>query len=293
MTDSMTNPATSRRFHFISGLPRSGSTLLAAILRQNPRFHAGMTSPVGIMVGNMLGHFSAGSEFAPVITQTQRRNLLRGIFSSYYLEQADKEVIFDTNRAWCASMPLLADLFPESKVIACVRNVAWIIDSLERRYRANPYENTRLFNDWAERATVESRADTLLQRNRLVGFAYAALKDACYGEYADRLLLVDYELLTQAPARVLELVYQFIGETPFEHDFDHVEFDAPDFDAELGVSDLHRVKPKVEFTSRRTVLPPDLFKRCASLDFWRRLESSPAHVITAKAVPANAAEAID
>jgi sulfotransferase len=33
--------------HFISGLPRSGSTLLSAILRQNPRFHAGMTGPVG------------------------------------------------------------------------------------------------------------------------------------------------------------------------------------------------------------------------------------------------------
>ena len=32
------------RFHFISGLPRSGSTLLAAILRQNPRFSAGMSS---------------------------------------------------------------------------------------------------------------------------------------------------------------------------------------------------------------------------------------------------------
>jgi len=29
------------RYHFISGLPRSGSTLLAAILRQNLRFHAG------------------------------------------------------------------------------------------------------------------------------------------------------------------------------------------------------------------------------------------------------------
>jgi len=34
------------RLHFISGLPRSGSTLLSAILRQNPRFYAGMTSPV-------------------------------------------------------------------------------------------------------------------------------------------------------------------------------------------------------------------------------------------------------
>ena len=27
------------KLHFIAGLPRSGSTLLAGILRQNPRFH--------------------------------------------------------------------------------------------------------------------------------------------------------------------------------------------------------------------------------------------------------------
>ena len=40
--------------HFISGLPRSGSTLLAALLRQNPRFSAGMTSPVGSLFNAML-----------------------------------------------------------------------------------------------------------------------------------------------------------------------------------------------------------------------------------------------
>ena len=38
--------------HFISGLPRSGSTLLAALLRQNPRFEAGMSGPLaGLFVG--------------------------------------------------------------------------------------------------------------------------------------------------------------------------------------------------------------------------------------------------
>jgi sulfotransferase len=31
-----------QKMHFISGLPRSGSTLLAGILRQNPQFHAAM-----------------------------------------------------------------------------------------------------------------------------------------------------------------------------------------------------------------------------------------------------------
>ena len=44
---TMTEPTpTSPKLHFISGLPRSGSTLLAGILRQNPRFHAAMTGPV-------------------------------------------------------------------------------------------------------------------------------------------------------------------------------------------------------------------------------------------------------
>jgi sulfotransferase len=33
--------------HFIWGLPRSGSTLLAGLLRRKLRLHAGMTSPAG------------------------------------------------------------------------------------------------------------------------------------------------------------------------------------------------------------------------------------------------------
>jgi sulfotransferase len=40
--------------HFISGLPRSGSTLLAALLLQNPTLHAGITSGVGSLVGTIL-----------------------------------------------------------------------------------------------------------------------------------------------------------------------------------------------------------------------------------------------
>jgi hypothetical protein len=34
----------------ISGLPRSGSTLLAAILRQNPCFHASVSTPLADLV---------------------------------------------------------------------------------------------------------------------------------------------------------------------------------------------------------------------------------------------------
>lgn len=272
-----------RGFHFISGLPRSGSTLLAALLLQNPRFHAGMTSPVGSLFAGMLNQFSAGSEFAPVVDQPMRRRLLRGLFDSYYSEHAQRRVIFDTNRQWCARLPALLDLFPQAKIIACVRNVAWVMDSLERLYRANPYENTKLFADDNERSSVYSRVETLAQRNRLVGYAWSALKEAYFSAQAGSLLVVEYEMLAQAPEQVLRLIYQFLGESWFEHDFQQVRYDAPSFDEALGISGLHRVRPRVAIEPRRTVLPPDLFEKYDQMSFWRDGQGSGAHVIRAKA----------
>lgn len=269
----------SQTFHFISGLPRSGSTLLAAILRQNPRFHAGMSSPVGGLMLGMLNQFSSGTELAPLVNHDQRRRLLQGLFNAYYQDQQDKSVVFDTNRLWCARLPAVLDMFPQAKVIACVRNVSWIMDSIERLYRANPYENTRLFNTDSERNTVSSRVETLAQGDRLVGFAWSALKEAYYGEQADSLLLVDYEHLSRTPEKVLPLVYKFIGEEPFAHDYERVEYDHPEFDANLGLSGLHRIRPKVAPNLRNTILPPDLFERYEKLSFWNDPRASRAHVI--------------
>ena len=275
----MPTSATPRQYHFISGLPRSGSTLLAAILRQNPRFHAGMTSPLGSFFNAVLAQVSAGSEFAAMVDQDQRRALLKGLFSSYYQGQSDKQVIFDTNRQWCAKLPMLLDLFPQAKVIACVRNVAWIMDSIERLYRSNPYENTRLFAHPSGRSTVYNRLEGLAQHDQLVGFAWSALREAFYGEQARSLLVLDYDLLAQAPQKVVPLIYQFIGAEPFEHDFEHLDFDAPDFDLPLGTPGLHKVRPKVQFVPRRPVIPPDLFEKFSKLSFWLDPAGSDANII--------------
>ncbi|MRW86298.1 sulfotransferase [Pseudoduganella sp. FT26W] len=271
--------ASARTFHFISGLPRSGSTLLSAILRQNPRFHAGISSPVAGLAHGVLAQVSAGAESAPLVDAQQRKALLRGLFDSYY-STLPGEVIFDTNRQWCARLPLLLDLFPDAKVIACVRNVAWVMDSIERLYRANPYEHTRLFNALGGRSSVYTRLEGLTQHDQMVGAAWAALREAFYGDHAASLLLVDYNLLARAPQQVIPLVYDFIGEPAFAHDFDHIEYDAVDFDLQLGVPGLHRVRSKVEFQARRTILPPDLFDKYSKLSFWGDRSASRANVIS-------------
>ncbi len=263
--------------HFISGLPRSGSTLLAAILRQNPRFHAGMTSPVGSMYMALEKSMSRRNETAVFIDAKQRRDILAGLFTSYYSEtQADK-VVFDTNRMWCAKLPGLTQLFPEARIICCVRDVGWVMDSIERLVRRNAFEPSGMFG-YESGGTVFSRIAAVAGSEGLVGFALDALKDGFFGEQAPAMILLEYDALVADPTRALKMIYDFIGEPWFDHDFDNVEYDADDFDLALGAPGLHTIRRKVEFIPRQTVLPPQLFHRFDGDMFWRDPNSNPHNV---------------
>jgi sulfotransferase len=274
-------PAVQKKYHFISGLPRSGSTLLAAILRQNPRFHAAMTSPVGSLFSALHERMGQNNEFSGFIDEAQRERMLRGLFEIYYQEHA-QEIVVDTNRLWCARLPILLRLFPEAKVLCTVRNVAWVMDSIERLVRKNALHPSRMFNGPGESDTVFHRVEALASRDRLVGFSYYALKEAFYGTEAKNLLVIDYDILTQAPGKVLPLIYQFLGEPAFAHDFNNLDYQEPEFDSRIGLPGLHEIKRKVAFRPRQTVLPPDLFRQYSQLDFWKNTEDSTAHVITAQ-----------
>lgn len=254
---------------------------MGAILRQNPRFHAGMSSPVASLFEGVISQVSAGSELSTMVNQDQRARILRGLSDSYYAD-VKADIVFDTNRAWTAQLPALMTLFPDAKIICCVRDVAWIMDSIERQFRANAFENTRLFNSPAERSTVYTRVEALANANRLVGFPWHALREACYSEHAERIVLVEYDLVTHRPRDVFKLIYEFLGEPWYEHDFSDVQYDAPEFDAQLGLDGLHRVHKVVEPRARQTILPPDLFERYSKIAFWRDLQKSKAYRIVAQ-----------
>lgn len=275
--EGATRPPSERHYHFISGLPRSGSTLLSAILRQNSRFHADMSSPVGGLFNTVLTDMSAKNEGAVFIDNVKRRRILKGLFDNYYAD-LDQPIVFDTNRLWCSKLPALATLFPEAKVIACVRHIGWIIDSIERLIQRNAFEPSAIFN-YQSGGTVYTRANGVAGSDGMVGFAYDALKQAVYGaEARDRLLLVRYESLTSSPRAALEAIYAFLDEPVFDHDFEHIDYDDRGFDAKAGTPGLHSVRQKVEPNARQTILPPDLFARFENDAFWQDARNLPKGV---------------
>ncbi|HEY5300057.1 MAG TPA: sulfotransferase [Acetobacteraceae bacterium] len=265
--------------HFISGLPRAGSTLLAALLRQNPRFHAGMTSPVGALFNAMLRETSQRNEGAVFIDDEVRMRLLRACFEAFYADVHPKKLVFDTNRLWTTRLAALASLYPGAKMVCCVRNPAWVVDSVERLVRRNRFELSGIFG-FETGGTVYARADGLNSDAGMLGFGLKALREAVYGEQADRLLLVRYETLTTNPIGTLAAIYDFIGEELFSHDPDHIEafYDGVEFDARIGTPGLHKVRSAVRPTERTTILPPDLFDRFTRDAFWQDLSALPKAV---------------
>jgi sulfotransferase len=255
------------KLHFISGLPRSGSTLFGAVLAQNPRFRASMSSPVAGIYTAMLSAVSNKNEFAFAITPEQRLRLIRAVFEAYYADLPPNSVAFDTNRMWCSKMPALRSLFPEARVICCVREVSWIMDSIERLIRRNLFDLSKIF-DYDATGTVYTRCEALGRGDGLVGFAWNALREAFFGEQADRLILVRYESLVRAPKETIAQLYQLLDEPLFAHDFANIRFDAKEFDARLGTPGLHDVGPTIAAAPRQTILPPDLFRKYSGDNFW-------------------------
>lgn len=269
------------KYHFIAGLPRSGSTLLAGILRQNPRIHSTMTSPLLGLTTGALEYMGASGEFYTCFDATKRKQICQGLFDSYYQDKNDKDIIFDTNRMWAARLHQLMQMYDGCKVICCVRNPAWVMDSFERIYRNNPFDYSQMYTPHT-RQTVYTRCESLASSAGSFGSAWSALKEAFYGEFSDRLLLIDYDLLAQKPEQCIQLLYQFIDEPNYRHDFNDVDYSENEFDLNLGVAGLHEVKRKVSYQPRRTILPPELFKQYSEMAFWLDSNGTNANIIKAQ-----------
>lgn len=254
-----------KTYHFITGLPRSGSTLLTSILRQNPRFHASITDPLANLVKGVIEHSQDSPGMKSEVPVERRKNMVKYLIDGYYAD-VDKPVIFNTNRAWTYLTHVTQDIYPQSKHIVCVRDINWVLDSFECAHRRNPFSTNTVTGGLSQ--SVYQRVDTLMKEDGVVGFPYVGIKQAISGPEQSMLFLLEYEQLCKQPKQVITSLYNFLREPAFDHDFDNVEASWDEYDAEIGIR-LHDVKKKVQWKERKFILPPDILNKYARMEVWR------------------------
>jgi sulfotransferase len=248
--------------HYISGLPRTGSTLLATILKQNPKIHTGISSPLMGMINGITHAINAGDGFNTECDETTTVCIMRNIFNTYFDECPP--IRFDTNFLWTSKLSLINTLYPGAKVLCCVRSIPEILNSFEQLYQKSPLTYSRFYDQSCR--TVFDRANYLMNENRVIGSAYNALKEGLTNPLSNEIVMViEYEDLTKHPALVIDTVYRFLELEPFEHNFNKVGSTHTAYDTEMMCPGLHDVRDKVEYLHPKIYLPAEIVTAYSNL----------------------------
>lgn len=259
-----------KTFYFIAGLPRSGSTLLATLLSQNPQIHGEAVSSLSGIIATVNANwmqFDANQEYD---NPQAKEGIMRSMLHGYY-DHITKPIIIDKDRSWIAQISLLEILLQRPvKIITCVRNPAEILASFERLRKQNPLFATRVDTDLKATSTIESRALWYSNQTGPMGLAHATIKDAVTQGYLDRLLFVDYNRFCNTPRAQIRRIYDFLELPEYQHDFERITQTQYYNDHAVGLPGLHAVKPTLDRTVMNCVeyLGFDLYNQYNGDIFW-------------------------
>lgn len=271
MTQIETRHSSEKKFYFIAGLPRSGSTLLCNILNQNPRFHATPTSGVLALLLTVRNNWNKIAAFAAVRNEPAKVRVLKAVLHSFY-EDVDRPIVFDKNRGWSSHFEMLETILGyKPKMLITVRDVRDVLASFEKLWR----KESRTGQTPQEKAfpqefkTITGRCDVMMKSSQPVGDSYNRMKDSFLRGHKDNMHLIEFEKLTTRPRQVMKDVYEFLGEPYFDHDFENVEQTTKEDDYFHGFTDLHTIRKQVRPVESdwRTILGP-FAESFGKFNFW-------------------------
>lgn len=271
-----------KTYYFMAGLPRAGSTVLSALLNQNPRIHSGPSSPVVPTMLDLEKSFSNDELFIAYPKMDQARQIIASVLPQYYSD-VDKPVIIDKNRSWVNRPEYITQYFNiEPKIICPVRNLDEIVASFVKLCHDNPIQTGKPLN-FIDKAIIQSGQE-LTDENRasfvagpgIIGQSFDGIKSILSKGQDKMIHFVEYDELMDNPQETMNKIYDFIEEEHFEHDFDNIiNIHREDDINTYGMEKMHEVPSKLKKSSidPKQVLPEEIYNLCQGQEFWRDLDN--------------------
>ncbi len=261
---------------FISGMPRSGSTLMANILDQNPNFQSdAVTSGLSALLSLVTENWHKIESFKSWPDIELKKRIIKGVFSSYY-SSSSSPIIVDKNRMWPAQIEMLKLILEERpKIIMCVRDMRSIMASWEKLWRKNK-DLYPLDMPIEAQHSVESRVSHWGSSKGHTGKAYLTIQDALQRGFKDCMLFVDFDNLTMDPRKQMKRIYDFIEEQFYEHDFNNINQKNIEADPVPWMKDLHTIRPQIKYfeSNWREILGNQANGLATSNKIWEDLIST-------------------
>lgn len=254
-----------KQFYFLSGLPRSGSTLLSAILNQHPSIYVTPTSPMlDLLVENQNAWYKCPAVIANP-NPSQLTNLTRSMINATW-EHIDKPIIVDKNRGWNKNIRASTILFEkEIKVIATVRDLPSIMASWLILIQNNPNNSIDI--------SLKNRDIPTTADNRMFEMWNNMVKDCVEGliqlkQDANQLLLISYDDLVNNTENILYEVEEFLSASHIKYDLTNIKSESADDLLAWGMDGMHTIRPSIKKTSKhpKEILGEKLYNRFVQIE---------------------------
>lgn len=237
----------------MAGLPRSGSTLLSAILNQNPKIYVSERTDLLEMIYILEKEIPTFESFQTGIEIKGYENVLKSIGNSFYRDKT-QPIIIDNNRAWGTPYNFrLASLLNKNiKIICPIRPILEILTSFILLARKNPKSNfidksmkNSDFYPYNYRNIDDARCEWLMRPNGQLEMSLLAMMN-CKNK-PESYYFLEYNDFICKPKESIDNIYRFLDLDNYEHFYSKIKYTNNKNDSQYyGIPDLHKVRKTIQ-----------------------------------------------
>jgi sulfotransferase len=242
-----------KTYHFMAGLPRSGSTVLSAILNQNPSVYSSPQTDLVAMLYNLETSIPQYESYKAGLLHQGFASVMHKMADTFY-SHIDKPIVIDKNRGWGTPYNwdnLSGYVGKDGKVILTMRPILEVLASFVKVSQQSQKVTKHLQylnpNLWVSnyRDETEALVENLMMPNGELDRAIFSIANLIKN-HRNRVHIVWFDDLLDNPMQTLEGIDKFLGLESFEYNFNKIE--AVDKHNDLnayGIAGLHDVKKKL------------------------------------------------
>lgn len=236
--------------YFLSGLPRTGSTLLTSIISQNPKIHTDSNSPLCQLMWDM--EMSINNTEQMINRHDIKEKMISSIPKILY--QGVENNIIDKCRTW--TLPDNLDLINKyitdnPKIVVMLRPLVDILKS---------FIYIRTLNGWnnPEYDLLTENSDPIMRSLDAVKYAKSI--------NSNQFLFIQYDDLVDNPTETINKIYEFYEWESFTHNFYDIKNKNIEIDGTLRMFGLHDIRSTIGRRNIDIELSDDLLHRVNTLE---------------------------
>ena len=262
-----------KKLFFLLAMPRSGNTLLASLLNQNPKMACTGKSLVPFIIENLLS-LKKIDVFENFPDHKSLDNVIENVFNNYY-NKWPQSIIIDRSPLMCQNYFLAIQKYLKHpfKCIVLLRDVMDILASYMKWYTENPdafvnYSFT-VDNDTAIK-TDEDKLNMLMNNQGDILRELDSIKTSV--KYPDICHYVKYNDLVANPEKELRTIYKFIEEPYYPHffkDLQQLNLNGISYNDSILGKNMHRIRSIVrkEYNPYIEKIPERIRKKYGHIKF--------------------------